>query len=220
MDQAGTGPVMGTMLSDLQNGPPGASDNDLVNSIFQDMQKPPVMSNPVITQSTGMAMGSAPPPVGARMPMVTSNQPAMMPHTPDPSVATAHMIGNAHPTQQDFQQMMMASNGGGYGGGASPYASASMGYGTPYGQGPQIPIEPPKKNWNAIWVDELRQPFIVMIITFVVTLPWFHLLVSHYGPQLLKATGEFTTLGLLFRAVFAGVLYWFLQRVIAPLIAI
>lgn len=215
MDQAGTGPVMGTMLSELQNAPASASDNDLVNSIFQDMQKPPVMSNPVISQSTGISMGSAPPPVGARAPMVNSNQP-MMPHTPDPSVATAHMIGNAHPTQQDFQQMMMASNG--YGG--SPYAPSAGAYGSPYGQGPQIPIEPPKKNWNAIWVDELRQPFIVMIITFVVTLPWFHLLVSHYGPQFLKPTGEFTTLGLLFRAVFAGVLYWFLQRVIAPLIAI
>lgn len=206
---------MGTMLSDLQNAPPSASDNDLVNSIFQDMQKPPSMANPVITQTTGMAMGSAPPPVGARTVMVNSNQP-MMPHTPDPSVATAHMIGNAHPTQQDFQQMMMASNG--YGG--SPYAHAQVPYGSLYGQGPQIPIEAPKKNWNAIWVDELRQPFIVMIITFVVTLPWFHLLVSHYGPQLLKPTGEFTTLGLLFRAVFAGILYWFLQRVIAPLIAI
>ena len=215
MDQAGTGPVMGTMLSELQNAPPSASDNDLVNSIFQDMQKPPSIANPVMTQSTGMAMGSAPPPVGARTVMVNSNQP-MMPHTPDPSVATAHMIGNAHPTQQDFQQMMMASNG--YGG--SPYAHAAAPYGSPYGQGPQIPIEAPKKNWNAIWVDELRQPFIVMIITFVITLPWFHLLVSHYGPQLLKPTGEFTTLGLLFRAVFAGVLYWFLQRVIAPLIAI
>ena len=109
--------------------------------------------------------------------------------------------------------MMMASNG--YGSAQAFYSTAQ-----PYGQGPQIPIEAPKKNWNAIWVDELRQPFIVMIITFVTTLPWFHLLVSHYGPQLLKPTGEFTTLGLLFRAVFAGVSYWFLQRVIAPLIAI
>ena len=220
MDQAGTGPVMGTMLSELQNAPASASDNDLVNSIFQDMQKPPSMSNPVMTQTTGMAMGSAPPPVGARTAMVNSNQP-MMPHTPDPSVATAHMIGNAHPTQQDFQQMMMTSNG--YGAASAQVYGSPYGMASPvqsYGHGPQIPIEAPKKNWNAIWVDELRQPFIVMIITFVITLPWFHLLVSHYGPQLLKPTGEFTTLGLLFRAVFSGVLYWFLQRVIAPLIAI
>lgn len=214
MDQAGTGPIMGTPLSQLENAPPGASDTDLVNSIFQDMQKPPSMSNPVMSQSTGLQMGSAMPPVGARAPMINSNQGQMMPHTPDPSVATAHMIGSAHPTQSDFQQMMMASNSYGMGPGPVQGMPLSMGY----GQGPQIPVEAPKKNWNAVWVDELRQPFIVMILVFVITLPWFHLLVSHYTPQFLKPTGEFTTVGLLFRAGLGGLLFWFLQRIIAPLI--
>lgn len=215
MEQAGTGSVMGTMLSDLNNGPPSASDTDLVSSIFQDMQKPSSMSNPVMSQNTGMNMGSPAPPVGVRIPMVVNNQAQQMPHMPDPHVATAHMIGSAHPTQNDFQQMMMSSN---------PYNMQMNGGYAPvgYGQGPQIPIEmaSPKKNWNAVWVDELRQPFIVTIIVFVITLPWFHLLVNHYLPNLLKQTGEFTTLGLLFRAGLGGVLFWFLQRIVAPLIVL
>lgn len=213
---SGSGPMMGTPLSQLENSPPSASDNDLVNSIFQDMQKPSSMSNPVMSQQTGLHMGSQmPPSVGARAPMVSSNHERMMPHTPDPTVMNAHMIGSAHPTQNDFQQMMMASN---------PY---NMGAGMPinmgYGQqmtGLQIPIDTPKRNWSAVWVDEFRQPFIVMILVFVITLPWFHLLVSHYTPQFLKATGEFTTVGLLFRAGLGGLLFWFLQRIIAPLIVL
>lgn len=215
MEQSGSGLVMGTPLSQLENAPPGASDTDLVSSIFQDMQKPPSMANPVISQSTGLHMGSPmPPSIGARNPMIMSNQNMAMPHTPDPSVATAHMIGSAHPTQNDFQHMMMASNS--YGGSAG--MPIHMGYGQPMGNGPQIPVDAPKKNWNAIWVDELRQPFIVMILVFVITLPWFHLLISHYTPQFLKPTGEFTTVGLLFRAGLGGLLFWFLQRIIAPLI--
>lgn len=209
MDQAGTPQMMGTMISDLQNGPSSAADNDLVNQIFQAMDAPASMQNPVMTQNTGMGMGSLPPPAGARMPMVVNNQPVQMqsmPHTADPTVATAHMIGSAHPTQADFQQMMMASNGG--------YAA----YTPTQVIGPVV--DAPKKNWSANWIDELRQPFIVMIVIFVITMPWFHLLVSHYAPNLLKASGEFTLLGLLFRAAFGGTLYWFLQHVVAPLIVI
>ncbi len=229
MDQAGTGAIMmGTPIDKLGEGPMSSSDDDLVQSIFKDVQKPASMSNPVmnapsfqsalgsrpeLSQSTGLHMGAPMPPTGARAPMVVNNQVQQMPHMPDPHVATAHMIGSAHPTQADFQQMMMASNQyGGMGGG--------MGYASAYSQGPVIVADGPKKNWNAIWVDELRQPFIVMIILFVITLPWFHLLTSHYAPQLLKPTGEFTTIGLVVRAALGGALFWFLQRIVAPLIVL
>lgn len=229
MDQPGTGAIMmGTPIDKLGEGPMSASDDDLVQSIFKDVQKPASMSNPVmnapsfpsalaarpeLSQTTGLHMGAPMPPAGARAPMVINNQGQQMPHMPDPHVATAHMIGSAHPTQSDFQQMMMASNQyGGMGGG--------MGYAPAYPQGPVIAADGPKKNWNAIWVDELRQPFIVMIILFVITLPWFHLLTSHYAPQLLKPTGEFTTIGLVVRAALGGALFWFLQRIVAPLIVL
>ena len=233
MDQPGTGAIMmGTPIDKLGDGPMGSSDDDIVKQIFNDVHKPVSMSNPVmnvpsypsalgsrqggeLTQNTGLHMGAPMPPAGARAPMVMNNQGQQMPHMPDPHVATAHMIGSAHPTQSDFQHMMMASNqynGMGMGG----YSSA----GPAYGNGPMIPVEAPKKNWNAIWVDELRQPFIVMIILFVITLPWFHLLTSHYAPQMLKPTGEFTTVGLVARAALGGALFWFLQRIVAPLIVL
>jgi hypothetical protein len=215
MDQPGTGPIMmGTPLDKLDSAPMNSSDQDLVNQIFQDMQKPAALSNPVMSQNTGLHMSAPAPPAGARIPMVNNNQQQMMPHTPDPTVATAHMIGSAHPTQSDFQHMMMASNM--YGAGMPPgYGPAPV---AGYGAGPVI--DAPKKNWNAIWVDELRQPFIVMIILFVITLPWFHLLTSHYAPHFLKPTGDFTTAGLLVRAALGGTLFWFLQRIVAPLIVL
>ena len=216
MDQPGTGAIMmGTPIDKLGEGPMSSSDDDLVQSIFKDVQKPASMSNPVMSQSTGLHMGAPMPPAGARTPMVINNQGQQMPHMPDPHVATAHMIGSAHPTQSDFQQMMMASNQYGGMGGGMGYAPAGG-----YPQGPVIAADAPKKNWNAIWVDELRQPFIVMIILFVITLPWFHLLTSHYAPQLLKPTGEFTTIGLVVRAALGGALFWFLQRIVAPLIVL
>lgn len=211
--------MMGTPIDKLTEGPMGSSDDDLVNAIFKDVQKPSALSNPVMSQNTGLHMGAPMPPAGARAPMVVNNQGQQMPHMPDPMVASAHMIGSAHPTQADFQQMMMASNqyNGNMGGGYPPAGYGNGGYG---GNGPMIQAEAPKKNWNAIWVDELRQPFIVMIILFVITLPWFHLLVSHYAPQLLKPTGEFTTIGLVSRAALGGALFWFLQRIVAPLIVL
>ncbi len=217
MDQAGTGPIMmGTPIDKLDSAPMNSSDGDLVASIFTDMQKPGPMSNPVMSQTTGMNMGAPMPPAGARVPMVVNNQGQQVPHMPDPMVATAHMIGSSHPTQADFQRMMMASNS--YGAPPVDYGYGSSG---PGGYtGPVIHTEGPKKNWNAIWVDELRQPFIVMIILFVITLPWFHLLTSHYAAQLLKPTGEFTTVGLVVRAALGGALFWFLQRIVAPLIVI
>ncbi len=221
MDQPGTGAIMmGTPIDKLSEGPMNSSDDDLVKAIFNDVQKPSSMSNPVMSQSTGLNMGAPMPPVGARAPMVVNNQGQQMPHMPDPMVASAHMIGSAHPTQADFQQMMMASNQySSYGQGG--FSGAGYGPGAGYGgNGPMLPAESPKKNWNAIWVDELRQPFIVMIILFVITLPWFHLLVSHYAPQFLKPTGEFTTLGLVVRAALGGALFWFLQRIVAPLIVL
>ena len=222
MDQPGTGAIMmGTPIDKLGEGPMSASDDDLVKSIFNDAQKPSSMSNPIMSQNTGIHIGAPMPPAGARAPMVMNNQGQQMPHMPDPHVATAHMIGSAHPTQADFQQMMMATNpynGAGMGGGYAP--ANGGGYGLGMGAGPMVPAEAPKKNWNALWVDELRQPFIVMIILFVITLPWFHLLTSHYAPTLLKPTGEFTTVGLVVRAALGGALFWFLQRIVAPLIVL
>jgi hypothetical protein len=78
----------------------------------------------------------------------------------------------------------------------------------------------PEKNWQGQWVDELKQPILVAILFFVITLPAVHLLVSHYAPTLLGPGGNFTTMGNVARALCSGGLYWVLQRVVAPLLSI
>jgi hypothetical protein len=80
--------------------------------------------------------------------------------------------------------------------------------------------EEPKKNWQGQWIDEIKQPILVAIILFVMTLPAINLLVSHYAPTLLRPGGDFTTLGMLARALIGGLLYWILQRVVAPLVSL
>jgi hypothetical protein len=60
----------------------------------------------------------------------------------------------------------------------------------------------------------------VAIIVFVMTLPAFNLLVSHYAPNLLRPGGDLNTLGMVARAGIGGIMYWVLQRVISPLLSI
>jgi hypothetical protein len=86
-------------------------------------------------------------------------------------------------------------------------------------QAPQV-YEEPKKNWQGQWVDELKQPILVSIIVFLVTLPAVNLLVSYYAPKLLSPGGDFTTVGKVIRALAGGALFWILQTVIGPLVSI
>jgi hypothetical protein len=86
---------------------------------------------------------------------------------------------------------------------------------------PQQPVyEEPKKNWQGQWIDEVKQPILVAIIVFVMTLPAINLLVSHYAPNLLRPGGDLNTLGMVGRAIVGGLLFWILQRVIAPLVSL
>jgi hypothetical protein len=197
----------GTLISDLDNARP--SDNDLVDSILSDLNHTSG-SNPVVNMNM-------PPPAGARMPMQHAPPvPSTYPNSADPAVPTAHMIGRDHPTEADFQRMMMAAQG------PLPFnAMAPQMQQTLSGPPPSAQIyEEPKKNWQGQWVDELKQPILVAIIVFLVTLPAVNLLVSHYAPSLLSASGEFTTVGKVARAVAGGALFWTLQRVIAPLVSL
>lgn len=196
----------GMLLSELENAHP--SDNDLVASILSDLNQPSA-SNPV---------SSMPPPAGARMPMQQAPPPPQVyPHAADPAVPTAHMIGRDHPTQADFQRMMMNAQ--------SPMPFNAM---VPQMQAPvmQVPqqvqqvLEPAQKNWQGKWVDELKQPLLVAIIVFLVTLPAVNLLVAHYAPQLLTNGGDFTLTGKVGRALVGGGLFWVFQRVIAPLLSL
>jgi hypothetical protein len=207
----------GTMLSDLENAPP--SDGDLVNSIYSDLGMPSGQ-NPLVPQMAPQ------PPMGVRAPQMVNQQgplPPMMGKATDPAVPTAHMIGREHPTAADFDRMMSSHGPMPYNGGPG----ASMGYAPANAnmplhtmQGPTIPYEPPKKNWQGQWIDELKQPLLVAIVIFVMTLPAIHLVVNHYIPSLLHSGGSFTPVGQLARALAGGLLYWVLMRVIAPLLSV
>ncbi len=195
----------GTLLSNL-DGMSRPTDGYLVDSILADMNQP---------SGTNPVMSNSPPPVGARMPMQpTAPMPGNFPTATDPAVPTAHMIGRDHPTEADFQRMMMAAQG------AVPFQTA------PQQMQPQQPListeayVEPKKNTQGQIIDELKQPIIVAMIVFIMTLPAINLLVSHYAPQLLRPGGDFTTMGSVARALVGGALFWVLQRVIAPLLSI
>ena len=191
----------GTLLSDLDGARP--TDGDLVDSILSDMNQP----------SGGNPVMSMPPPAGARMPMQASPPPPnSYPNASDPAVATAHMIGRDHPTQADFQRMMMGAQG--------PLPFNAM---APQMEQPQVQqkeYEEPKKNWQGQWIDELKQPMLVAIIIFIITLPAVNLLVSHYAPKLLSPGGDFTVTGKVARSLVGGALYWVLLRVIGPLVSL
>jgi hypothetical protein len=200
----------GTLLSDLGS-QPGGHDSDLVQQILADMN-----SSPPQQQAPQVQMQQAPPPpMGHRMPM--QQAPPMQqsfPQASDPAVPTAHMIGHQHPTQADFNRMMMSS-------GPMPMNLQHMQQMQMMQlQQPQKKEEkePASKNWQAEWADEFKIPILVAIVTLIVTLPAVNLLISHYAPRLLRPGGDLNTYGLIARSLLAGALFWFLQRVVAPLV--
>ena len=143
--------------------------------------------------------------------------PSTYPNAADPAVPTAHLIGRDHPTEADFQRMMMAAQGPLEFNAMTPQMQATV---PPSQTQHQQVYEEPKKNWQGQWIDEFKQPILVAIIVFVMTLPAVNLLVSHYAPTLLRPGGDMTTMGMVARALVSGALYWVLQRVIAPLISL
>jgi hypothetical protein len=133
----------------------------------------------------------------------------------DNTPVTSHMIGNSHPTPADFAAAMT--------GVANPrpdiaYSAAPVGSAMP---GTMAPVyETPSKNIYGYITDEIKIPFVVSILFFIFSLPPIRILVAHYMPSLIRATGEFHLTGLLVISILVGVTFWILQRVIAPLISL
>jgi hypothetical protein len=207
----------GTLLSDLDSSPGGGggSDTDLVNQILADMNAMPSPSNPVISHQPPQQPMNIAPPMGNRVPMQPVQPIAQnFPTASDPAVPTAHMIGRDHPTPADFNAMMMNGSSAMMG---SPYMQQQ--YQQPQQHYAPSPA-PESKNWQSQWAEEFKAPLLVAICCLLVTLPAVNLLISHYAPKLLRPGGDLNTLGLITRAVAAGALFWFLQRVVAPLVAL
>jgi len=201
----------GTLLSELDaGGGSSAQDNDIVEKILHDMNSG---SGGNSVQMPGRGMAAPPPPLPAQappgVPMGTS-----FPQAADPLTAQAHVIGKDHPTPGDFAAAMYGMNRG------SESAMYDNGGGSGRSQEEVQYEEPTKKNLYARVWDEAKTPIVVALLFFVLSLPAVNVLVSHYLPTLILPTGALNMMGLVAKALLAGVLYWVLQRVVAPLLRV
>lgn len=223
---------MSSLIADLESAP-GSNDGDFVQSILNEMNggsgggggmavptSAPVQQLPAPTayQSQGSVI-------------MAPNPNTMAPHVMDNGPATAHMIGNSYPTPADFAQMMSTSGGGGGGAGgaaghimAAPQggdgvAGSAAVYAPAANQRAYVPTAP-KKSWMAKLIGEFRISFSVVILVFVFSLPVINFLFAHYLPRMVKPTGELTLPGLLVKSFAAGVAFWFLQKVVVPLLSL
>jgi hypothetical protein len=194
----------GTLLSDLDSKTPASGDDDLVNQILADMNSSG--SNPVIQGSTSL------PPAPSGRVISSPNPNSVYPRSSDPATATAHMIGKDYPTPADFASMM--SNG--YA--PSPQMMNQM------QQAMQAPVlsqlNSSKGNWYNDIFNQLRQPILVALIVFIVSMPIINVLLGYYMPTMLRPGGDLTTLGLVIKSFGAGALFWFIQKVLVPLMAV
>ena len=199
----------GTLLSDLDTkSPVFNNDNDLVNEILRDMNTPS-QSNPIMNQQHT----APPPPSGTGRVINAPNPNSTYPVAIDPGTATAHMIGKEYPTAADFANLMHApsmSHGG------SSFASVPQ-----YAPPPQPTlIETTKGNLYADIISQIKQPLLVAIIVFIVSLPIINVLIGHYLPSLLRIGGDLTTAGLVVKSLIGGFLFWFIQKVLVPLMVV
>ncbi len=197
----------GTLLSDLGNDG-SASDQDLVQSIMRDINGPS-QQNPL---SGGG--GAPPPPMPGSMPrqMSQANPNSYIQHAMDhQSGQGAHMIGGARPTPADFASLM----GQGY----MPAMMANGGVLPPATQAYQPQQETGTASKWMNWIfNELRIPIFVAIVFFIFSLPTANVAFAHIFPSMITATGNMTVLGQLTKAALAGVGFWLLHRVLAPLV--
>jgi hypothetical protein len=195
----------GTLLSDLDSKPPVFSnkDDDLVNNILADMNIPS-QSNPV--------MNAPPPPSGNGRIINSPNPNSTYPMSMDPGTATAHMIGKDYPTAADFAHLMHSPQFSG----GSQFANVIQPQPI---QQPTL-IETTKGNMYSDIIIQVKQPLLVAIIVFIVSLPIINVLIGHYLPSLLRIGGDLTTAGLAVKALIGGFLFWFIQKVLVPLMVV
>jgi hypothetical protein len=192
----------GTLISDLSDRSPVSNDDDLVNKILADMNIP---------SQSNTAMNAPPPASNGRV-INSPNPNTTYPTAIDPGTATAHLIGKDYPTAADFANLMHAPS---YSHGGSQFASVM----SPQVQQPVL-ISDIKGNMYTDILVQIKQPLLVAIIVFLVSLPVINVLMGHYLPTLLRAGGDLTTAGMLVKSLFAGFLFWFIQKVLVPLMAV
>jgi hypothetical protein len=81
-------------------------------------------------------------------------------------------------------------------------------------------IESLKGNMYSDIMSQIKQPLLVAIIIFIVSLPIVNVLIGHYLPSFLRIGGDLTTAGLGVKALVGGFLFWFIQKVLVPLMVV
>ncbi len=197
----------GTLISDLDGKSPVMSphDDDLVSKILADINASSP-SNPVMTNQPPASMGRV---------INSPNPNTTYPTAIDPATASAHMIGKDYPTAADFANLMHSPSYSGHmmNGGGAPYGQPSM------VQQPSL-IPAVKGNMYSDILIQVKQPLLVAIIVFIVSLPIINVLIGHYLPSLLRVGGDLTTAGMMVKALLGGFMFWFIQKVLVPLMAV
>ena len=81
-------------------------------------------------------------------------------------------------------------------------------------------IVPTKGNFYTDIMLQIKQPLLVAIIVFIVSLPIVNVLIGHYLPSLLRIGGDLTTAGMAVKSLVGGFLFWFIQKVLVPLMVV
>jgi hypothetical protein len=225
--------AQGTSLSDLESNTPVmgvGGDQDLVQSILKDLN----MGNS--GNSGGGNVNMMPPPAGymkgTSSGVINSPNPndQVFPMATDPMIGNqpgkspAHMIGKSFPTEADFSVLLNQKQGGM----AGSAVNQQFGPGGAYMPSPHYIVQAPPPQNSTLYsslptlsatglIDQLKQPFLVALIIFIISLPALNVLIATYAPSLLRSGGDLTTSGLVVRALIGGGLYWILQNVIVPL---
>ena len=194
--------MSGTLLSDLDTSSSvNSSDGDLVQKILNDMNDAPPAPQVTSRQATPAGHNQIHPSV-----INSPNPNSITNHSMDSGTATAHMIGNEHPTNADFASMMNSKQ---------QYHQQQQ------WQQPVVAAPPPyvpKNQWYSSFITELKTPVLVSLLFFVFSLPFLNILFAHYIPYLVKGTGELTIIGLIVKSLLAGLVFWIFHRIVAPLL--
>ena len=214
----------GTLLSDLDGSGGGGGDGDLVQKILSDLNIPSSSSD-----SGAFRGANIPPAMPAQTPQSYNqmNSGSVQPMTMDSRIPTSHMIGSDHPTPADFAAAMTGArvdSSAMYAPASSNNMMSPMNPTNSLNSMQHMPgamaYDPPSKNIYGTVLSEIKVPAVVAILFFIFSLPPVRVLVAHYLPSLIKATGEFHITGLLTISVIVAITFWILQRIIAPLLSL
>ena len=198
----------GTLISDLDGKTPVINtDDDLVSRILADINQPSP-GNPAMSPSASQ------PPASMGRVINSPNPNTTYPVAIDPGTATAHIIGKDYPTASDFANLMHSPS---YSHGGSQFAPVGQPMMT---QPAPTLISSVKGNMYSDILSQVKQPLFVAIVIFLINLPIINVLIGHYLPSLLRMGGDLTTAGMLVKASLGGFLFWFIQKIVVPLMSV